>query len=41
MYIGIALSDFDAQVKSGLLMLQDITIIKALSRQLYSEKHWR
>ena len=35
----IALSKFDAQVTSGLLMLEDITNAEALSHQLYSEKH--
>ena len=34
MYIAIALTNFDAQVKSGLLTLEDTTNTKALSRQL-------
>ena len=34
MYIAIALTNFDAQVTSGLLTLQDFTNTKALSHQL-------
>ena len=39
MYIAIALTNFNAQVTSRLLTLEDTISTKALSRQLYSEKH--
>ena len=34
MYIAIALTNFDAELTSGLLKLEDITNTKVLSRQL-------
>ena len=36
MYKAIALTNFNAQLTSGLLTLEDITNTKVLSRQLYS-----